>query len=143
MYGEDVDFYTIKGICEELFIVLGMSDKAEWSPSSELPYMHPGRLALVSVEGKQLGFVGEVHPDTVAKYGIDIKVYIAVLDIDMLVENTSFDKTFKPLPKFPAVQRDIAMLVEDSVIVKDIESIIKEKGGKLLESVQLFDVRCV
>ncbi len=140
MYGEDVDFYTIKGICEELFIVLGMSDKVEWSPSSELPYMHPGRLALVSVEGKQLGFVGEVHPDTAAKYDIDTKVYTAALDIDMLVENTSFDKTFKPLPKFPAVQRDIAMLVDDSVIVKDIESIIKEKGGKLLESVQLFDV---
>jgi phenylalanyl-tRNA synthetase beta chain len=140
MYGADVDFYTIKGVCEEIFGVLGMENKVEWSPSSELAYMHPGRLAVVTVNGEQLGYVGEVHPTVADNYGIGTKAYVAVLNIDMMVELASFDKTFKQLPKFPAVQRDIAMLVSDEVIVKDIESVIKEKGGKPLESIQLFDV---
>ena len=140
MYGNDTDFYTVKGVCEEVFTVLGIEDKAEWSPCSDIPYMHPGRLAKASLGDTPLGFAGEIHPDTAANYGIGTRVYTAVLDIDALVANASFEKTFKQLPKFPAVQRDIAMLVPDSVIVKDIEDIIKAKGGKLLESIQLFDV---
>lgn len=140
MYGAGVDFYSIKGVCEEVFTVLGVSDKVEFSPSSKLPYMHPGRLALISIDGKELGFVGEVHPAVADNYAIGTKAYVAVINIDLLNEYAGFDKTFKALPKFPAVQRDIAMLVSDDVIVKDIESIIKEKGGKLLENIQLFDV---
>ena len=140
MYGTGVDFYGIKGVCEEVFGVLGLNDKVEWSPCSTIPYMHPGRLAKISVDGAELGYVGEVHPAVGESYGIGTKAYVAVLSTDVLVENASFDKTFKALPKFPAVERDIAMLVPDSVIVKDIEDVIKEKGGKLLESVKLFDV---
>ncbi len=140
MYGSEVDFYVIKGVCEEVFSVLGIGDKVEYSPSSSMPFMHPGRLATISVEGQNLGFVGEVHPAVADNYDIGTKVYTAVINMDILAEKADFDKSFKPLPKFPAVQRDIAMLVADSVIVKDIESIIKEKGGKLLEGVQLFDV---
>lgn len=140
MYGADVDFYSIKGVCEEVLAVLGVAEKTEWSPCSTIPYMHPGRLASVTVDGKELGYVGEIHPAVAESYGIGTKAYVAVLSTDVLVESAAFDKTFKALPKFPAVERDIAMLVPDSVIVKDIENVIKEKGGKLLESVKLFDV---
>jgi phenylalanyl-tRNA synthetase beta chain len=140
MYGSEVDFYAIKGVCEEVFGVLGTADKVEFSPCSDIPFMHPGRLASITLDGADLGYVGEVHPAIADNYAIGTKVYVAVINMDVLVANASFDKTFKALPKFPAVQRDIAMLVSDDVIVKDIEAVIKEKGGKLLENIQLFDV---
>jgi phenylalanyl-tRNA synthetase beta chain len=140
MYGADVDFYAAKGVCEEVFGVLGVADKVEFSPCDTIPYMHPGRLASITLGKEELGYVGEVHPQVSDNYGIGTKVYVAVINMDVLVANAGFDKTFKALPKFPAVQRDIAMLVSDDVIVKDIEAVIKEKGGKLLESIQLFDV---
>ncbi len=139
MYGK-TDFYDIKGIVEELTEVLGMRADVEYSPMSELPYMHPGRCASISIGDENLGFVGEVHPTVSDNYEIGTKVYIAVIYVDTLCEKTSFDRVYRPLPKFPAVQRDISMLVEDSVIVKDIENIIKNKGGKLVENIQLFDV---
>lgn len=139
MYGK-TDFYDIKGIVEELTEVLGMRADVEYSPMSKLPYMHPGRCASISIGDENLGFVGEVHPTVSDNYEIGTKVYIAVIYVDTLCEKTSFDRVYRPLPKFPAVQRDISMLVEDSVIVKDIENIIKNKGGKLVENIQLFDV---
>ena len=139
MYGK-TDFYDIKGIVEELTEVLGMRADIEYSPMSKLPYMHPGRCASISIGDENLGFVGEVHPTVSDNYEIGTKVYIAVIYVDTLCEKTSFDRVYRPLPKFPAVQRDISMLVEDSVIVKDIENIIKNKGGKLVENIQLFDV---
>ncbi|MGN1318490.1 MAG: phenylalanine--tRNA ligase subunit beta [Lachnospirales bacterium] len=140
MYGNDVDFYGIKGACEELFTVLGVKDKVSFAPVSNIEYMHPGRLADISIEGESIGFVGELHPVVAANYSIGAKTYIAVINMDILVENTTFERTYKPLPKYPAMTRDIALLVKDEVIVKDIEDIIKAKGGKLLESIQLFDV---
>lgn len=139
MYGK-VDFYDIKGAVEELSVVLGFDDKIEFEPNKEISFMHPGRTADIIINGENAGYVGEVHPEVLNNYEIGAKTYIAVVNIEKLVENTSFDKTYKPLPKFPAMQRDISMLVKDEINVKQIESIIKEKGGKLLESVQLFDV---
>lgn len=139
MYG-NMDFFDIKGIVEELTDVLGISDKVEYEALKTLPYMHHGRCAKISIENSELGFVGEVHPTVLEKYSIGTKAYIAVINVDLLVQNAVFDKTYKALPKFPVMQRDIAMLVKDDVTVKEIEKIIKEKGGKLLESVKLFDV---
>lgn len=139
MYGK-IDFYDIKGAVEELSVVLGFDNKIEFEPNKEISFMHPGRTADIIINGEKAGFVGEVHPEVLNNYAIGAKTYIAVVDIDKVVENTSFDKTYKALPKFPAMQRDISMLVKDDVNVKQIENIIKEKGGKLLESVQLFDV---
>lgn len=140
MYGQNVDFYGIKGVVEELFIVLGMENKVEFAPKSDLSFMHPGRLASISVNGEEIGYVGQVHPDVADNYSIGTEVYTAVLNVVKLIEYSDFDRQYKPLPKFPASQRDIAMLVKDDVIVKDIEDIIKAKGGKLLESIKLFDV---
>ncbi len=139
MYGK-TDFYDIKGIVEELTEVLGMKNNAEYSPSSNIPYMHPGRCAEISVGGEKIGFLGEIHPQTAENYEIGTKVYVAVLNINSLCEKACFDREYMALPKFPSVQRDISMLVKDEVIVKDIENIIKNKGGKLLENIQLFDV---
>lgn len=139
MYG-NIDFYGIKGVTEELFVVLGMRDKVTYAPKSDVPFMHPGRLADISVDGESIGYVGEVHPAVAEKYGIGTKAYVAVISVDKLYEYASFDRTYKALPKYPAMTRDIAVLVKDSVIVKDIEDIIKAKGGKLLENIQLFDV---
>jgi len=139
MYGK-MDFYDLKGIVEELTEVLGMRDKVEYSPVKDINYMHPGRCASVCIDKSELGFLGEVHPTVCDNYEIGTKVYVAVIYIDELCENVNFDRIYKSLPKFPAVVRDISMLVKDDVIVKDIENIIKEKGGKLIESIQLFDV---
>ncbi len=140
MYGNDVDFYTIKGIIEELAKALGFDDKLYFMPKSDIPYMHPGRLAEVFYGKESLGYVGEVHPSILKNYSIGTKAYIAVIDMAKYNELASFEHTFKPLPKYPAVERDIAMLVDDDTTVMEIENIIKQKGGKYLDRVKLFDV---
>ncbi len=139
MFGAKVDFYTIKGIVEQLLSVLGI-ESGDFSANTSLPYMHPGRTADVAINGTNIGFVGQLHPATADAYGIGTEVYVAVLDIAELTKASDFDHIYKPLPKFPAVERDIAMLVKDSVPVKDIENAIRAKGGNFLESIKLFDV---
>ena len=140
MYG-NVDFYDAKGVFENLFEKLGMIDKVEYNPLETLNYMHPGRTALITDnKNEEIGYVGEIHPQIASNYNIETKVYFGVVYIDKLVELANFDINYKELPKFPAMQRDIAMLVKDEINVKEIEKIIKAKGGKLLESVKLFDV---
>ncbi|MBQ9518620.1 MAG: phenylalanine--tRNA ligase subunit beta [Firmicutes bacterium] len=139
MFGSDVDFFGVKGIVEELFGVLGIKD-AEYSANKELTYMHPGRTADIAVNGENIGFVGQLHPAVAENYGIGTEVYIAVVDINALVKNADFDRVYKALPKFPAVERDIAMLVKDEIPVKAIEDVLRAKGGKFLEDIRLFDV---
>lgn len=140
MYG-NVDFYDAKGAFENIFNGLGMVNKVEYSPLETLSYMHPGRTAIITDEKNcEIGYVGEIHPQISSNYEIETKVYFGVLYIDKLVELANFDISYKSLPKFPTMQRDIAMLVKDEINVKEIEKIIKSKGGKLLESVKLFDV---
>ena len=140
MYG-NVDFYDAKGAFENIFNELGMVNKVEYSPLETLSYMHPGRTAIITDEKNcEIGYVGEIHPQISSNYEIETKVYFGVLYIDKLVELANFDISYKFLPKFPTMQRDIAMLVKDEINVKEIEKIIKSKGGKLLESVKLFDV---
>lgn len=140
MYG-NVDFYDAKGAFENIFNGLGMINKVEYSPLETLSYMHPGRTAIITDEkNDEIGYVGEIHPQIASNYEIETKVYFGVLYIDKLIEIANFDISYKSLPKFPTMQRDIAMLVKDEINVKEIEKIIKSKGGKLLESVKLFDV---
>ncbi|MBS5793516.1 MAG: phenylalanine--tRNA ligase subunit beta [Clostridiales bacterium] len=140
MYG-NVDFYDAKGAFENIFNGLGMINKVEYSPLETLSYMHPGRTAIITDEkNDEIGYVGEIHPQIASNYEIETKVYFGVLYIDKLIEIANFDISYKSLPKFPTMQRDIAMLVKDEINVKEIEKIIKAKGGKLLESVKLFDV---
>ena len=140
MYGKDTDFFTVKGIIEHLFDVLGISEKAEFKPQSEITWMHPGRTAEIYINGENAGYVGEIHPTVADNYSIETRVYFAVVDFETLVNNACLVAEYKPLPKYPAITRDISMVINDNVFVKDIEKSIKENGGKLIESVKLFDV---
>ncbi|MGN0697102.1 MAG: phenylalanine--tRNA ligase subunit beta [Oscillospiraceae bacterium] len=144
-YGADYDFYALKGDIEELFEVLGIDD-VDYEPCTddsifgESHAFHPGRCAVVTKNGKPLGIFGELHPKTAENYGINAKVYAAKLNVpEMMSESISF-KTYKPLPKFPAATRDLAVVVDESVPAAHIEKAIKSAVGNILESVKLFDV---
>lgn len=134
----DTDFYELKGILERLFDVLGI--QVEYIAEKNITWMHPGRTACCLIEGKQFGYFGEIHPQVANNYGIGKKVYFAAIDMPALVEYANLVREYQPLPKFPAVTRDIAMVVKESVTVKEIESIMKQFAGPYLESIKLFDV---
>lgn len=139
MYG-NMDFFDLKGIVEHLVGVLGMTDVVEYLPEKDIVWMHPGRTASVKVNGDTIGYLGEVHPVVAKNYEIGTKVYMAVLDMEKMISYTDKNVTYKPLPKFPGMTRDIAMLVKEGITVKEISDIIKKNGGEYLENVELFDV---
>jgi len=139
MYG-DVDFYDMKGIAEHLFATLGMEEKVDFEPESDIVWMHPGRTATVRVDGKVCGYLGELHPAIANNYDIGTKVYLMVLEMEALIDGASLVNVYRALPKFPAVTRDIAMLVKEEITVKQIETIIKKNAGEHLEKVTLFDI---
>ena len=140
LYGKDMDFFTAKGIFGYLYKVLGMEDKVEYRAEKELPFMHPGRTAVMEIDGCDIGFVGELHPLVAENYGIGTRAYIGVVDVDALVEESDLVKAYRPLPKFPAVTRDISMVIKEEVPVREIEKVIAANAGKHLESITLFDV---
>lgn len=139
IYGDKADFYDIKGICEEMFRSLNVQN-VKYEAVTDNPTFHPGRCAKISAGGKTLGLIGEIHPAVGRKYGIETPVYIGELDFENVFLNIKTDVKFKELPKYPAVTRDIAMLVDKTVPVADIEEVVKKASGKLLESINLFDV---
>lgn len=139
MYGDKADFYDIKGICESMFSALSVRN-VKYEAMTDNPTFHPGRCAKVSAGGKTLGIIGEIHPSVSRKYGIETPVYIGEFDFENMFLNMKTDIKFTELPKYPAVTRDIAMLVDKSVPVAHIEEIIKKASGKMLESLALFDV---
>ena len=138
LYGKEEDFFSLKGLVEVLLSAFGV--KAEYVRSTE-PYLHPGRQAAVVANGITIGTFGEVHPDTAATYGLDTRAYVAQLELKPLFE--AIEKVtvlYKPLPRFPAVERDLALLCDEELPVADIQKVIVQAGGKLLENVTLFDV---
>ena len=139
MYGEG-DFYTMKGVVEELFDKLGMHEKAEYDPSDKKSFLHPGRQADIVYHGNVIGYLGEIHPTVAANYAIKERVYVAVLDMPYIVEYASFDRKYRGIAKFPAVTRDLSMVVPKEVLAGDIEKVFAEKGGQYLESYALFDI---
>jgi phenylalanyl-tRNA synthetase beta chain len=138
MYG-NVDFYDLSGIIEELMNTLGIK-KYGLEPVKDDPAFHPGRAARLMINNKSCGILGEVHPSVAENFDAAQRNYAAVIGIETLVKNASLKAEFKPLPKFPAVSRDIAVLVDDEILVKQIEKLITSKAGKILEEVKLFDV---
>ncbi len=138
MYG-NVDFYDLKGVTEELLYTLGIQNY-EVVPCTDNPSFHPGRTATLLMNGQEFGIIGEIHPTVLENYEMDTKAYVGILDFDILLKNYKEVSKYTPLPKYPAVTRDIAMLVKDEILVKQIEDIIKKCSGKLLEDIQLFDV---
>ena len=139
MYG-DGDFYTMKGVIEEFLYKVGMRKKPEYDPNAGRPYLHPGRQANVIYDGTVIGHLGEVHPTVAANYNMKDRVYIAVIDMPEIVSRATFDRKYEGIAKFPAATRDISMLVPKEILVGDIEKVFDEKGGKNLESYQLFDI---
>ncbi|MDE7268814.1 MAG: phenylalanine--tRNA ligase subunit beta, partial [Lachnospiraceae bacterium] len=139
MYG-DGDFFTMKGVVEEFLESIGMKEKVTYDPNAEKPFLHPGRQALIQYRDKVIGYLGEMHPEVTDNYDIDTKVYVAVLDMPEIVPFASFDRKYEGIAKYPAVSRDISMVVPKTILVGDIEKIIAQRGGKILESYQLFDI---
>ena len=138
-YG-DGDFYTMKGVIEEFLDALGMNGKRVYDPKSEKPFLHPGRQAKVTYEGKEIGYLGEVHPEVCDAYSIGTRAYIAVIDIPSVLEFATFDRKYKGIAKFPAVSRDLSMVVPKAVSAGQIEDMIRQRGGKIMESCELFDI---
>ena len=143
MYGNGIDFFGLKGCVEELLDNMGIK-KAEFRPETENPTFHPGRTARLFVwkngERKDCGILGEIHPEVAKKNECPQRIYVAMLDVATLIEASSLEKQYQQLPKFPAVTRDLAIVVDDNAYVADLMAAIQEKGGQFLENVSLFDV---
>lgn len=139
MYGKG-DFFDMKGCIEEIFEKLGIRSVVTYQPDEGRPYLHPGRRADVIIDGTTVGYLGEVHPEVADNYNIGTKAYIAVLDIEELAERASFDVKYKGVAKFPAVTRDISLVMKKNVLAGQVEEVIRKNGGKLLEAYHLFDI---
>ena len=139
MYGAG-DFFDMKGVVEEFFEKSGMKKKVHYTPDSNKTYLHPGRQANISYEGKVVGYLGEVHPIVADNYGIGERTYIAVIDIQNILEFCGFNHKFTGIAKYPAVTRDLSMVVPKHVLAGQIEDVLEQRGGKILESYQLFDI---
>lgn len=138
MYG-DGDFFTMKGVVEEFAESIGIK-KLTYNPNAQKTFLHPGRQALIMHNDTVIGYMGEIHPEVTDNYNIGTKVYVAVLDMPEVVKLASFDRKYEGIAKYPAVSRDISMVVPKNVLVGDIEKVIEQRGGKNLESYELFDI---
>jgi phenylalanyl-tRNA synthetase beta chain len=138
IYGE-VDYLDIKGIVENLLESLGIKN-ASYTREAQTPTFHPGKTAALNIRKEQAGVFGEIHPDVTEKYGIEVPCYAAELNLDILYSNCNMDVKYSPLPKYPSVSRDIALLVDDAILVQEIDDIIWKQGGSMVEKVKLFDV---
>ena len=151
MYDKGTDFFTLKGVIEELLLNLGIKG-VTFVAESEYGVYHPGRCARVLVEAsdamkaageeyEELGIMGEIHPDVAETYGMDgVRVYCCELMFGAILRKANTEIVYTPLPKYPSTSRDIALLVEEEMEVGSIEKVIRDNGGSILESVRLFDV---
>lgn len=145
MYGGDADFYELKGIVETTLSGMGINDveyvrAGESDAFDEKSCMHPGRSAVILKNGTVLGIMGEIHPTVQEAYSIGVKTYVAKLCIPELMASAVTDISYRPLPKFPAITRDLSLICDDSIPVAELEKAIKGAVGKILEKVTLFDV---
>ena len=139
MYG-DGDFYSMKGVVEEFLEKAGLSEKEVYDPNSKKPYLHPGRQADIVYRGTVIGYLGEVHPDVADAYGIGERAYLAVLDMPAVTEFATFDRKYTGIAKYPAVNRDISMVMPKEILAGKVEEVIEKQGGTYLESYALFDI---
>lgn len=139
MYGKG-DFFDMKGCVQAIFAKLGIRETVTWKPEESRTYLHPGRRADILFGEKTVGFLGEVHPEVADNYNLGEKTYVAVLDVAMLAESADFDIKYKGVAKFPAVTRDISLVMKKNILAGQVEEIIRNNGGKLLENYHLFDV---
>ncbi len=138
-YGQDANFFSVKGELEAIFKGLNVK-KATYTAVNDNPTYHPGRCAKVTVDGVDVGFMGQIHPIVAANYGMDMDVYAVEVSLTKLFDLQQPEATYVPLPKYPAVTRDLALLCDEAVSVGQAQAVIAKAGGKLLKDVQLFDI---
>ena len=138
-YG-DGDFFTMKGVVEEFLGQVGIDKDISYDAKAGKTFLHPGRQANVVYNDTVIGYLGEVHPTVCENYNMKRRAYVAVIDMPYIYEMANFDKKYEGIAKFPAVSRDISMVVPKEILVGDIEAVIKQRGGKILESYSLFDI---
>jgi len=138
-YGDEIDFYTLKGQVEVLFDVFGILDNIKFVPGVH-PSFHPGRTAKVMFDQEEIGVIGEIHPRIAENYELEIRILIGELNFEKLMKFANIKRKYKPLPKYPAVTRDLAIVVDKNILASQIEEIIVKTGGELLEEAELFDV---
>ena len=142
MYGDGVDFFTIKGSVEAILKGLRVGDtaKIKYTAKKDNPSYHPGRCAEVWAGDRYIGILGQINPSVCANYGLDCEVYCAELSFDALFEHKGALPVYKPLPRFPSVTRDIALICDIKIPVGDLEECIIRSGGEYLKNCELFDV---
>ena len=138
-YGEGSSFFTLKGELEAIFAGLRVK-KANYTAVKNNPSYHPGRCAAVTVDGVDVGFIGQVHPIVAKNYGIDVEVYCAEISFTKLCGLMLPEATYTPLPKYPSVTRDLSLICDEEITVAQIEDVITSAAGKLLRGVKLFDI---
>lgn len=139
MYGIG-DFFDLKGVVEEYLEKIGLKGVKTYDPNAGKTFLHPGRQANIIYDGAVIGYLGEVHPDVLDNYDIGEKAYVAVLDMPEVEARAGFNVKYEGIAKYPAVTRDISMVMEKSILAGDVEAIIRKNGGRILESVTLFDI---
>ena len=139
MYGEG-DFFTLKGVVEEFLEKVGMNKLVTYNPHEKKNFLHPGRQAEIVYDGMVIGYLGEVHPTVLENYDIGDRAYVAVLDMPEVVSRATFNVKYQGVAKFPAVTRDISLLMKKDIMVGEVEAVIRKNGGSLVESYHLFDV---
>ena len=139
MYGDDKDFFTLKGVVENLLDTLAIREY-DVDAKSDDPTFHPGRCAVLSKDGEEFGIIGEVHPLVCANYGINTRVYVGKFKLRKLFAMMDTQRSYVPMPKFPASTRALALLCDDALPVMTMEKAIKAAAGKILEKIELFDV---
>ena len=139
MYGDGIDFFTLKGKVEALFAAAGIAGY-DVEPVTDNPTFHPGRTARFTVENEEVALLGEIHPDVAENYSIGAKVYIASISVDKLFKYQHKKRVYKPSPRFPALTRDLAVVCDRITPVLLLEKLIAKAVGKTLEHISLFDV---
>ncbi|HZJ78693.1 MAG TPA: phenylalanine--tRNA ligase subunit beta [Clostridia bacterium] len=139
MYGDDCNFYSVKGVVEELICQTGI-DSYDIEVLTNDSSLHPGRAAKLLLNGEELATIGEIHPAVLDNYGFDTRVYVALVKFETIQKNRNTIKRYKPLPKFPAINRDLAFVCDKEITVLKLEKTISKAIGDVLESISLFDV---
>ncbi len=139
MYGQG-DFYDMKGVTEATLLRLGLSGKLTFDPAAQKKFLHPGRQANVVYSGRVIAFLGEVHPEVLKNFGIGQKAYLASIDLAGLMDLPKEGIKYSGIPKYPAIVRDISLMMKKGILAGQIEQEIRKKGGNLVESYELFDI---
>ncbi|NLJ91187.1 MAG: phenylalanine--tRNA ligase subunit beta, partial [Clostridiales bacterium] len=114
--------------------------RVTYNPTTDKPFLHPGRKADVIYDGKVIGYLGEVHPEVADKYDLGTRTYIGVLDLAEIIPYATFDIKYEGIAKYPAITRDISLVMKKDILAGEVEEVIRRRGGRLLESYHLFDI---